>query len=70
MDASQEPSYKSGERATYSFEELIDRLSNCESKDELAIYKTVAFEERYQYSIFHNKLIIHAFWLMEDYLNK
>ena len=48
------------DKATYTFEEAIERIRICNDKDELRILASVLEEEKREYSLYHLLIISYA----------
>lgn len=56
------------QKATYTFNELIDRITICGDYNELQLLASVWRQELCEYSAFHTLLIKEAFRLMSQIL--
>lgn len=56
--------------ATYTFNEILDRIANCESEDDLRLYARLLNDEKKEYSLFHLTVLGSAIAIKQDFLIK
>jgi hypothetical protein len=55
-------------KSTFSFPEILERIGNCQTTEELELYLSVIEDEQTLYSGYHLTIIAYAFKIMKAIL--